>query len=149
MTTYYSDQFTSAGVAKYKKELHAGDFSVTGTYSVAAAITSGDVFVMVPVAAGCRIKDVTLSVTDLDTGTSLVLDVGDTDATDDLDRYIDGTTTTSISAGVTRMNNQAGHNYKFAADGTIDVDVETAPQTSATTGTITVTARMTRDTVPQ
>lgn len=148
MTTFFSDQFRSDGTPIARKHRHAGVYSVTGSYTVGAALTSGDLIQMVPVAEGNRVLDVVLTVTDLDTGTSLVLDVGDTDATDDTDRYIDGTTTTSISATVTRMNNVAGHGYVFAANGTIDVDVETAPQTGATTGTVKLTVTMANDDLP-
>lgn len=153
MTTFYSDQFRSDGTPIARKQLHAGLYQVTARYTVAAALTADDIVKMVPVAKGNRVKEVILAITDLDTGTSLVLDVGDGDGTPNTARYIDGTTTSSITAQVVRMGNVAatavsGPDYEFAADGTIDVDVQTAPETGATAGTIKLIVLMANDDLP-
>lgn len=148
-STFYSDQFDSDGNVLVRRYVESGVFSVTGTREIAAALVVSDLIKMVPVPKGAKVLDVVLSTDRLDTGTSIELDVGDTDDTDDTDRYIDsaaglvGTTATAlgVTTGITaaRLNNPAGHNYKFVADGTIDVLVKTAPETGTTTGTITLT----------
>lgn len=146
-TTFWSDAFLSANTPKSHKYHETGVYSVTGTYEIAAALVVNDLIKMVPVPSGARVKEVILAVDDLDTGTSIVLDVGDTDATDDTDRYIDDAGV-GQAAGIARMDNVAGMNYQFAADGTIDVLVETAPETGATTGTIVLTAILANDDAP-
>jgi hypothetical protein len=104
------------------------------TYTVAAALVVNDVIQMVKIPAGATILDVVLSASDLDTGTSaaIVLDVGDDG---DTDRFIDGSTA-GQAGGVTHLNNRAGHCYTYTADNTIDVLVQVAPATGATSGTI-------------
>lgn len=152
-TTFYSNAFQADGTAKSYKYVETGTYSVTGTYEIAAALVVNDLIKMVPVPAGARVKEVILATDDLDTGTDIVLDVGDTDGTDDTDRYIDAALTDQAGAlgqvaGIARMNNVAGVNYQFAADGTIDVLVQTAPETGATTGTIVLTAILANDDTP-
>lgn len=104
------------------------------THPVTAALVANDVIRMVKVPAGATVLDVVLSATDLDTGTSaaIVLDVGDDG---DTDRFIDGATV-GQAGGVAHLNNQAGHCYTYTADNTIDVLVQVAPTTGATSGTI-------------
>lgn len=143
MTTFYSDAFDADGNPKSRK-YEVGTWSVSAEYEISAALVATDVIKMVPVPKGAMVREVILAVDDLDTGSSLVLDVGDTDATDNTARYIDDAGV-GQAAGVARMDNIAGFNYQFAADGTIDVDVETAPQTGATTGTIKLTAILSND----
>jgi hypothetical protein len=110
------------------------------TYSLTAALTVNDVIQMIPVYAGEMVVELRLICDDLDTGTALVLDVGDGD---DVDRYIDGTTigqtggTVAMGSGITTAKTM-GHVY--TADDTIDVLVAVAPGTGATSGTITLIA---------
>ena len=141
-STFYSD-----GTPKSVKYVESGVYSVTGTYEISAALVVNDVIKMVPVPKGARVKDVVLAVDDLDTGTSIVLDVGDTDATDNTARYIDDAGI-GQAAGVSRMDNPLGANYKFTDQGTIDVLVQAAPQTGATTGTFVLTALLSADDAP-
>ena len=58
-------------------------------YSALSTLALNDVIQMIPVAAGERVVDLQLIVEDIDSATTLVLDVGDGD---DTDRYIDGAT---------------------------------------------------------
>lgn len=112
---------------------------VRGTYTVSAgsALVVNDVIQMVPIPVGARVVSCTLHTTDLDSNVSpaVVLDVGDGG---DTDRYIDGSTkgqtggTDFIGTGITTLT-QA---YTYTADDTVDVLVQTAPATGATTFTI-------------
>ena len=58
-------------------------------FNVTAAPNAADVYQMVDIFAGETLHDIKIKSSDLDTGTGLVLDVGD--ATDP-DRFIDGST---------------------------------------------------------
>lgn len=115
------------------------------TYTVAAALVVNDVIQMVKIPSGATILDVVLSSTDLDTASSpaIVLDVGDDG---DTDRFIDGAEIAQ-GGGIARLGSgatsaahvtttQAGHCYTYTADNTIDVHVQVAPTTGATSGTI-------------
>ena len=109
---------------------------IFATYSVTAALVVNDVIQMVPVPAGATITGVTLGSTDLDTGGSaaIVLDVGDGGGTD---RFIDGATV-GQAGGSTATLAVAGFGYTYAAADTIDVLVQVAPTTGATSGTISL-----------
>lgn len=128
---------TRAGATKTARD-GVGTHTVLSSYSITANVTANDVLQMVPVPKGARIVDVVLTSTDIDThGTPTVtMIVGDTDSTDDTDRYITSSTI-GQTGGVARLNNQVGHLYEFTADGTIDI---TFPAVAATfaSGTITL-----------
>ena len=149
-STFYSDLFDSSGNALSTKYHEKGVYALHGTREIAAALVVNDVIQMVPVPLGAKVLDVILMTDDLDTGTSIVLDVGDTDGTDDTDRYIDAATTDQGGAlgqvaGFARINNVAGNGYTFAANGTIDVLVQVAPETGTTVGTLKLTALLASD----
>lgn len=111
---------------------------VHAEYTITAALALNDEIQMIKVAPGCRVLDVIVSTTDLDTGGSpaIVLDVGD--GNDD-DRYV-ADTTIGQAGGMTRLSAFAGHGYTYTAADTIDVSVSTAPQTGATSGTVKLSA---------
>jgi hypothetical protein len=103
---------------------------------------------MVKIPKGATILDVFVAIAaaGLDTGATVVWTLGDTDATDDADRYITSSTVgQSSGGGVVRMNNPAGANYKFAADGTIDMTIATGAGTNVATGVATLVALYTMD----
>ncbi len=125
-----------------KDDMAAGLVTVISVHSLTA--TPGtDTIQMVPVPAGARIVDVTVACTDIDTGTAVLLTVGDTDGTDDPDRYVTSSTI-GQAGGMARLNNFAGVGYEFAADGTVDVVFTVAPTTFAA-GTLTLTVSYTTD----
>lgn len=125
---------TSSKVATgvQEREFHSGVNSVSATYTLTAALALNDVIQMVKIPAGARILQVLLAADDLDTGGSpaIVLDVGDGG---DTDRFIDGATI-GQSGGVAALNSQVGFDYTYTADDTIDVLVQVAPATGATSG---------------
>lgn len=128
--------FTSAKVASTVQARSGLDLtSVYAEYEIAAALVVNDVIEMVKVPAGAVIHDVILGTDDLDSGTDLVLDVGDGSVTD---RFIDGATI-GQTAGVARLNEVDGLNYQYTSADTIDVKVQVAPGTGATSGTIRLT----------
>lgn len=139
MTTYYSDRFNSnSGAADSRKHHHWSGYTDTASFTLpGAALTTGDVVKMIPVQAGVKVKDVILTIPDCDTGTSAAVTVGDSDGTPDADRYI--TATSAQTTSIARMNNIAGHNYEFAADGSIDLVFSTAAQTGITTSVFVMT----------
>lgn len=126
--------------------------SVTGlqTNDANTDLNTADVLQMVKIPKGATILDVIVSVNaaGLDTGATVAYSVGDTDATDDTDRYITaaaGIIGRSSAGGVVRMNNPAGAGYKFEADGTIDLVFTAGAGTNVATGVITLTAIYTMD----
>jgi len=112
--------------------------SVTGIYTLIAALALNDIIQMVKVPKGATIQEIILSTTDLDGATpALVLSVGDGN---DTARFI-AANTGGQAGGLIRMDKHAGHGYQYANTDTIDVKVTTGPGTTpATTGTITLTA---------
>lgn len=118
-------------------------------YTLTDALALDDVIQMIPVAAGERVVDLILVSEDLDTHVSpaIVLDVGDGDETD---RYIDGATI-GQTGGFSRMGEGLATdaeaiavNKLYTAADTIDVHVQVAPATGATTGTIRLRAFIVR-----
>lgn len=136
MATTFTTSQTDTGSAT--PALAYGLTHVRGTYTVAAALVINDVVQMVKVPIGARIVSCTLHVTDLDTNVSpaIVLDVGDGN---DTDRYIDGSTkgqtggTSYIGEGIVTATAAI---FPYAVDDTVDVLVQVAPATGATSGTI-------------
>ena len=117
-----------------------GVHSVSSTYTIAAAFVVNDVIQMVKIPKGATINEVILNTTDLDTSTGVVLAVGDGN---DVDRFIKDSAigqtggTARLGAGIV---DNAGNNYTYTADDTIDVKVTTAATgTAATTGTVGLT----------
>lgn len=114
------------------------------SYTVTAALAGADIVQMVDVFAGETVVGVMLTTTDLDTGGSpaIVLDVGYGGAAAAL---VDGSTigqaggtASSFAIGNATHGSTATAPVAFTADDTIDVTVQVAPQTGATSGTITL-----------
>lgn len=143
MATLLSNKL--AAPAAPARQFPHGVLSVTGVFTLAAALALNDVIKMVTLPKGATVLDVILSCTDLDTGAgAIILDVGDSDGTPDPDRYIDGANV-GQAGGVARMNAHAGHGYTLAAEATIDVLVQVGPTTGATSGTVALTVLYTMD----
>ncbi len=99
--------------------------------NVTAALNAADVYQMVDVFAGETVHDIKIKSSDLDTGTGLVLDVGD--ATD-ADRFIDGSTIGQ--AGGTDHEDANLAPITYSADDTIDITCQVAPAGDVATGTL-------------
>lgn len=133
-TTYSSDKVASTVQAVAGVGLHV----VYAEYEAATALVLDDVIQMVKVPKGATVVELILAVDDLDSGTDLVLDVGD--GSDD-DRYILGSTIgqagglARLGAGITAATTPSAFNYEYTAEDTIDVHVDTAPAGGGT-GTI-------------
>jgi hypothetical protein len=135
MATFVADE--AAATAPAKGEGMSGNCKVvTAEYEISAALALNDVLEMVKVPAGAIVVGCVLATDDLDTnGTpTIVLDVGDGS---DTDRYIDGSTV-GQAGGVTDFSNLAigGIGYTYTSEDTIDILVQAAPATGATSGTI-------------
>ena len=91
-------------------------------FTATTAIAASDVIQMVDVFAGETVHNIVLKTGDLDTGTALVLDVGDGS---DTDYYIDGSTIGQAGGTDTLDANTAPRTY--TADDTIDVLAQVAP----------------------
>lgn len=119
------------------RETVNGVMSMTRSYEISAALVLNDVIQMITVPNGMTVIDVILGTDDLDTDGSpaIVLDVGDGS---DTDRFIDGATV-GQAGGVASLNEVDGMGYTYTAEDTIDVLVQVAPATGATTGTIKLT----------
>lgn len=155
MATYVAPR-AAAGVQPH--DFKPGSNWLTSTFNIATAADStlgggaggvafalNDVIQMVKVPKGARVFELILTVTDLDTSTGIVIDVGDGD---DPDRYIDGTTigqtggTVRLGSGI--VNNSPA--YTYTADDTIDILIQVAATgTAATTGTLTLAVGYTTD----
>lgn len=128
MATYTSDSV--AGNQAFKP-FPSGQLGVRyAKFEATTAIALNDVIQMVDVFAGETVHDVVLKVDDLDTGTTLVLDVGDGG---DTDRIIDGST--SGQAGGVDKTDAAFGPHTYSADDTIDILVQVGPAGGGT-GTI-------------
>ena len=112
-----------------------GVIAVYATYTLTAALALNDVIQMVKVPAGATILSVKLTADDLDSNGSpaIVLDVGDGS---DTDRFIDGATIGQAGGITAEQNVRTGFNYEYTAEDTIDVLVQVAPATGATSGDI-------------
>lgn len=131
-STFKSDLasgYRAAGVGGGSQEI-----VVYAEYEITAALVVNDVIQMIPVPAGAQIMEVTLGADDLDSnGTpAIVLDVGDGSVTD---RLIDGATV-GQAGGRTSTLKTGAFGYTYTASDTIDVIVQVAPATGATSGTI-------------
>ncbi|SVB07551.1 uncharacterized protein METZ01_LOCUS160405 [marine metagenome] len=113
-------------------------------YSIGAALAANDIIQMCDVFAGETVYGVMLTAPDLDTGGSpaIVLDVGYGGAAASL---IDGSTigqaggtASSLAIGHATHGSTATAPVAFTADDTIDVTVQVAPATGATSGTLTM-----------
>ena len=99
-------------------------------FEATTALALNDVIQMVDVFAGETVHDIVLKVDDLDSGTALVLDIGDGG---DPDRIVDGSTI-GQTGGVDKTD--AGFApYEYSSDDTIDILVQVAPGGGGT-GTI-------------
>lgn len=133
-----ADTQTSSQVAAgIQPKTRLGLNTVNAVFEIDHALELNDVIQMVKVPAGAKITEVILATDDLDTnGTPLLgLDVGD--GSDD-NRFISASTIGRTS-GVARLDQVDGLNYVYAAEDTIDVSVQAAPATGATSGTIRLT----------
>jgi len=125
----------SAAIALNAHKQLSGDLGVRyGTYSMSGALSGDDVVQLVQVFKGETVVGVILKVTDLDTdGTpQITLDIG-----------YGGAAAATVNAFANASDiGQAGGTANafvpvaFTADDTIDVRVDTAPATGATTGTL-------------
>jgi hypothetical protein len=145
MASTFSSVEVTRGDFRYNEK---GVYALYGTYELAAALVINDVIKMVNIKSGTKVLHVMLFVDGLDTGTSLVLDVGDDG---DTDRFITGSvigrssTAGQIDSLAATYGNKDGFAYEYTADNTIDVKVQTAPASGASTGTVTLVALVSND----
>lgn len=130
MATFQSDK-VQTGVTR-REPSSAGVTAVHADLTVTAAATN-DVFEMVKIPKGAVIYDVILGAANVDTGTALVMTVGDGG---DTDRFIT-LSTVGQAGGIARMNSYVGQGYTYTADDTIDILVTTGA-TGVETGSPTV-----------
>jgi hypothetical protein len=109
----------------------------TGSYALTGALVLDDIIQMVRIPAGATVLDVTMKVPDLDTGGSpaITLDVG---YGGDDDYWI-AASTVGQAGGFVRATATTTIPLTFTESDTIDIHVDTAPATGATTGTLYLT----------
>ena len=130
MATYKSDMVN--GNQSFKP-FPSGAVGVRyASFEASTALALNDVIQIVDVFSGETVHDIIIKTDDLDTGTALVLDVGDGS---DTDYYIDGSTVGQAGGTDEKDANVAPKEY--SADDTIDILVQVAP-TGGGTGTIEV-----------
>ena len=120
MATYKSDMVS--GNQSFKP-FPSGAIGVRyAKFEASTALALNDVIQIVDVFSGETVHDVIIKTDDLDTGTALVLDVGDGS---DADYYIDGSTVGQAGGTDEKDANVAPKEY--SADDTIDILVQVAP----------------------
>ena len=128
MATYKSDMVS--GNQSFKP-FPSGALGVRyAKFEASTALALNDVIQIVDVFSGETVHDVIIKVDDLDTGSALVLDVGDGS---DTDYYIDGSTVGQAGGSDEKDANVAPKEY--SADDTIDILVQVGPGGGGT-GTI-------------
>lgn len=100
-------------------------------FNVTAAPNSADVYQMVDIFAGETLHDIKIKSSDLDTGSGLVLDVGDGS---DSDRFIDGSTI-GQAGGIDHEDANLAP-IVYSSDDTIDITCQVAPAGDVATGTL-------------
>ena len=100
-------------------------------FNVTAALNAGDIYKMVDVFAGETLHDIKIKSSDLDTGSGLVLGVGDGG---DQDKYI-ASTNIGQAGGVDHMDADLAP-VTYSADDTIDIECEVAPAGDVASGTL-------------
>ena len=130
MATFDSDKI--ATTVTRREPSSSGVTAVHADLTVTAAATN-DVYRMVKVSKGDVIYDVIVGCGNIDTGTALLITVGDGG---DTDRYV---TSSSVgqAGGIARMNNYAGQGFTYTEDDTIDILVATGA-TGVETGSPTI-----------
>ena len=102
-------------------------------FNVTAALNAGDIYKMVDVFAGETLHDIKIKSSDLDTGSGLVLGVGDGG---DQDKYI-ASTNIGQAGGVDHMDADLAP-VTYSADDTIDIECEVAPAGDVASGTLEI-----------
>jgi len=129
MATFTSDQVDGNQTFKPFPD---GNLGVRyGKFTVTAALNVNDVYQMVDVFAGETVHNVVVKSSDLDTGSGLVLDVGDGTTTD---YYVDGSTIGQAGGTDDQDANVTPQDY--SADDTIDIKAQVAPAGDVATGTL-------------
>lgn len=112
--------------------------SVTGVYTLTAALALNDVIQMVKVPLGACIQEILVTADDLDTGGSAIrFQCGDGGSAA---RFIAANAVGSNAGLAARLDTHAGHGYVYPAEDTIDLTVSTGPTGGATSGSIRLTA---------
>lgn len=99
---------------------------------VPASVSGGDIFELIPVFDGERVVDLKTVVTDLDSATAIVLDIGDRDSAT---RFVDGDTTArtggviEVGSGLNGAALLGAMGFYYTADNALIVTVATAPGT--------------------
>lgn len=139
MATFQSS-LVAAGIPAKETNQHV--VAVHAEYTLATADnTTANVIEMVKVPKGAQILEVILATEDLDSGTALVLDVGDED---DADRFIDGATigqtggVVRLGSGVAAAAVDDSVGFTYTEANTIDVTVA-VQSTTAVAGVIALT----------
>lgn len=139
MATFDSDKMP---VTVTRRQPSSSGVTAVHADLVVTAAATNDVFRMVKVSKGDVIYDVILGAGDVDSGTALVMTVGDGG---DTDRFITASTI-GQAGGVARMNNYAGQGFTYSADDTIDILVSTgATGIAAGSPTVSVTVLLGRE----
>jgi hypothetical protein len=136
-TTYSSSKVASTVQSRGGLDIT----SAFATYEAAVALVIDDVIRAVKIPAGATIQEIILAVDDLDTGSTLTLDVGDGTTAD---RFIAASTigqgggVVRLGQGVTGAAAAGCANYTYTAEDTIDIKVKAAPAGGGT-GTLNLT----------
>ena len=135
-TTYSASKVATTVMARAGIEIT----SVFSTYEAAVALVINDVIKMIKVPKGATILELVCAVDDLDTGTTITLDVGDGTTAN---RFI-AADTTARSGGLFRFGSGISGaaaanclNYTYTADDVLQFKVHAAP-TGGGTGTMSM-----------
>lgn len=140
-TTYYSVEITRGDVTRYNEK---GNFEVYGHFALSAALIVDDVIQMVKVPNGARVLSMEIYCDDLDTNVAptILFDIGDDG---DTNRFAEAVTLGQSAGFLRGIQTEAGFCYQYTANNTIDLLVNTAPATGATSGDIKMRVTLAMD----
>lgn len=122
------------------KTMPQGVLSKTATYVITTALNvTANIFQMVKIPIGATVIGVVLVAADIDTSTSITLDVGDGDSHN---RYIEASTIAQAGGSVWSLGYAALK--KYTANDTIDITIHAQAGTAAE-GSLTLTVLYTMD----
>lgn len=140
MTAYYSDQLTANAGLTTAARLNVSSgpslpnaMVLFGSASPSSALTTSDTVNMFVAPKGFRVAFTILESTDMDSGTTITLDVGDSGSQT---RFI-AAATVAQAGTLNSTQSTTGHGYLFTSDTVITIIPAAGPAT--TTGTLTLT----------
>ena len=157
MATAYSSAQAASG-APVIAPMNGCSATIFGSFTWAAAFVINDTVDLVQVPNGYRIVDLTFDTDQIDSATSLTLDLGDTGASArylsanaTVGRGANGASANAVAMGGGMLSQTLGQTYSIATTGgnsgttKITLKIHAAPGTGTTSGTMRLAAQIQQD----